>query len=86
MFLKLIDIKEIQLQKGDYFIQYTDGIDEAMNASKQEYGLDRFQKSLLENCNKSPEDLIKSVIEDINVFTGNIPQHDDITMIVFKIR
>jgi serine phosphatase RsbU (regulator of sigma subunit) len=86
MFLKLTDIKEIQLQKGDYFIQYTDGIDEAMNESRQEYGLERFQKSLLDNSNKSPEDLVKSVIEDIKEFTVNIPQHDDITMIVFRIR
>lgn len=86
MFLKLTDIKEIQLQKGDYFVQYTDGIDEAMNTANQEYGLERFQKSLLENSNKSPDDLVKAVIEDINAFTGNIPQHDDITMIVFKIQ
>ena len=86
MFLKLTDIKEIQLQKGDYFIQYTDGIDEAMNASSQEYGLERFQKSLLDNSKKAPDELIKSVVEDINAFTDNIPQHDDITMIVFRIR
>lgn len=85
MFLKLIDIKEIQLQRGDYFVQYTDGIDEAMNIASEEYGLERFQKSLLESSNKAPEDLIKSVIGDINAFTGNIPQHDDITMIVFRI-
>jgi serine phosphatase RsbU (regulator of sigma subunit) len=86
MFSKLTDIKEIQLQRGDYFVQYTDGIDEAMNAENQEFGLDRFMKSLTNNCNKSPEDLIKAVVKDINFFTQNIPQHDDITMIVFKIR
>jgi serine phosphatase RsbU (regulator of sigma subunit) len=86
MFSKLTDIKEIQLQKGDFFVQYTDGIDEAMNADNQEYGLDRFMKSLIDNCTKSPDDLIKAVVRDINLFTQNIPQHDDITMIVFKIR
>ena len=86
MFSKLTDIKEIQLQKGDYFIQYTDGIDEAMNSENQEFGLDRFLKSLIDNSTKSPDDLIKAVVRDINLFTQNIPQHDDITMIVFKIR
>jgi serine phosphatase RsbU (regulator of sigma subunit) len=86
MFSKTIEIKEAQLQKGDYFVQYTDGVDEAMDAKGNEFGHDRFQKALLANDGKTPQEMIKSVVKEINAFTGNIPQHDDITMIIFKIR
>ncbi len=85
-FTKSIDIKEIQLQKGDYFIQYTDGIDEAMDSNNNEFGLDRFEKVLLANEGRSPQDMIHSIVKEIEKFTGTIPQHDDITMIIFRIR
>ncbi len=84
-FSKAIDIKEFALQKGDYFVQYTDGVDEAMDADNNEFGLDRFQKTLLASEGKHPQDMIKSVIKEIDKFTGAIPQHDDITMIIFRI-
>ena len=86
MFSKSIDIKEVRLQKGDYFVQYTDGVYEAMDARHKEFGLERFQKTLLSNEGKHPQEMIKSVVKEINSFTGNIPQHDDITMIIIKIQ
>jgi serine phosphatase RsbU (regulator of sigma subunit) len=86
MFSKSVDIREARLQKGDYFVQYTDGVYEAMDARHKEFGLERFQKSLIENEGKNPQEMIKYIIKDINAYTGNIPQHDDITMIIFRIR
>jgi len=86
IFSRSIEIKEIQLQKGDYFIQYTDGVDEAMDSGNNEFGLDRFEKALMAHDGKTPQDMIQSIVKEIDKFTGNIPQHDDITMIIFRIR
>jgi serine phosphatase RsbU (regulator of sigma subunit) len=86
IFTRSIEIKEIQLEKGDYFIQYTDGVDEAMDSGNNEFGLDRFEKALLAHDGKTPQDMIQSIVKEIDKFTGNIPQHDDITMIIFRIR
>lgn len=85
-FSKSIDIKEVQLKQGDYFIQYTDGVDEAMDSNGNEFGLDRFKKALLANQGKNPQDMIQSLVNEINTFTGSIPQHDDITMIILRIN
>jgi len=82
----LTDIKEIKLQKGDCFIQYTDGVDEAMDSGRNEYGVERFHQALIANSGKSPQKIIDSVIQDLNRFTGKIPQHDDITLISLKIQ
>ncbi len=86
MFSKLTEIREVRLQKNDYFVLYTDGVDESMDASGNEYGLERFQKALLLNYGKHPEKIINAVINDIRNFTGTTPQHDDITMILLKIN
>jgi len=82
----LTEKKEVQLQKGDYFIQYTDGVDEAMDAKNNEFGVDRFHKALLDNYGKHPQQMIESVINTLNKFTGNVQQHDDITMIIIRIK
>lgn len=85
MFSRLTDVKVIQLQKGDYLVQYTDGVDEAMNAERDEYGLGRFQTCLLASAGKRPADMVQAVVKDIESFTGTLPQHDDITMIILRI-
>ena len=85
-FSSLIKVKKTQLKKGDYFIQFTDGVDEAMDADENEFGIERFHEALLENSGKSPEEMIEGVVRRINVFTGRIPQHDDITIIILRVK
>ncbi|MBN1531323.1 MAG: SpoIIE family protein phosphatase [Spirochaetes bacterium] len=85
VFDTLVEVKRGTLQKGSYFIQYTDGVVESMDSERNEYGEERFHGVLQANYGRSPEDIIGAVMEDINRFTGRIPQHDDITMIVLKI-
>lgn len=84
-FQKMTDTKSITLQKGDFFIQYTDGIVEAMDKDNNEYGEERFYEAIKRNSGKSPNDLIESIISDVSRFTGGIQQNDDITMIAIKI-
>jgi sigma-B regulation protein RsbU (phosphoserine phosphatase) len=85
IFSRHADIMEFRLQPGDYFIQYTDGVDESMDSRGNEYGIDRFKKALLQGAGKTPVKMIDGVIADIRAFTGATSQHDDITMIICKI-
>jgi len=57
-----------------------------MDSGNNEFGLDRFEKALMAHDGKTPQDMIQSIVKEIDKFTGNIPQHDDITMIIFRIR
>ena len=85
MFSRLIEVKEISLQSGDYLIQATDGVEEAMDAHNNEFGRERFYRVLRESYGKTPEQMIDSVVQALNNFTGSIPQHDDITMIALRV-
>lgn len=78
----------IQLEPGDKLFQYTDGVTEATNANNELYGMDRLEKVLNANTDKTPEELLPIVKKDIDEFVGIAPQFDDITMLslVFKAK
>lgn len=68
--------------KNDKLIFYTDGISEAMNSSKEEYGYDKLEKFLYNNLDKRPQELLNNLVADINKFTQETPQKDDITVLI----
>ncbi len=79
------ETREVNLHKGDYFIQYTDGVVEAMDARSNEFGEDAFYNALLVNHGGSPQKIIDGVIKTLNSFTGKMQQSDDITMVAVKL-
>ncbi|MFV1882905.1 MAG: PP2C family protein-serine/threonine phosphatase [Balneola sp.] len=77
---------EIQFQKGDLLVFFTDGVTEAMNPDQtEEYEEQRLIKCINKNRDKSSSGIMSAIIEDINRFSDNI-QYDDITMIVLKVN
>ncbi|MCM1261227.1 MAG: PP2C family protein-serine/threonine phosphatase [Butyrivibrio sp.] len=71
----------IQLSPGDKIFQYTDGVTEATNAAHELYGMERLTDILVKNTDKPPAMLLPTVKADIDAFTGDAPQFDDITML-----
>ena len=75
---------EIQLNKGDIVIFYTDGITEAENSNKEMFGLERLKEVSYNNKNKSPKELRKVILESINRFRKDYEQTDDLTFVILK--
>lgn len=71
----------IQLSPGDKIFQYTDGVTEATNEKNELYGMKRLTDILVQNTHKPPAKLLPAVKADIDLFVGNAPQFDDITML-----
>ncbi len=76
---------EIQLSVGDRVFLYTDGITEATNTENQLYGEDRLKELLNSSNDSEPQKLCETVRRDIDVFVGDAPQFDDITMVGFRL-
>jgi sigma-B regulation protein RsbU (phosphoserine phosphatase) len=77
----------IELQKNDFILTYTDGINEAIDPSdarEEEYGEERLRKVILKTRERSTRDLANAVLEDIREFTRNNLDSDDVTMLVLK--
>ena len=77
---------EMVLKSGDTLFVYTDGVAEATDAANMLYGTERMLVALNRNENANPEELLQNVKEDIDVFVGEAPQFDDITMLAFKVK
>ena len=77
---------EIQLEPGDALFVYTDGVPEATDANQEMYGTDRMLEVLNQNPYATPEELLANVKKSVDVFVGDAPQFDDLTMlnVVYK--
>lgn len=84
IFMSNLDEEQIEVQKGDVFTLYTDGFTEAMNDKQQFYSEERLVK-LIENNKELPAyELLDLILNDVNKFADNHPQHDDMTMLIIK--
>ncbi len=77
---------EIELEKGDTILVYTDGVVEATDKDKKLFGNKRLLESLNKESNLDPKALIGHVIEDVNAFVGDEKQFDDLTMMCIRIN
>ena len=74
-----------KLHTGDIIVAYTDGIVEALSESGQPYSKESLLKVIRDNHEKSGKDLTKLVKDDIKKFSGSATQHDDETLLLFKV-
>ena len=75
-----------QLEPGEVFLIYTDGVTEAMNEAGDLYGEPRLQASLRSLGGDSPEALVLAVLRDVRAFAGTAPASDDIAALACRWR
>lgn len=79
-----INCKELVLNSGDGLILYTDGVTEAINHSKEFYGIDRLCQVIEKNYFRSAEAIKDHIVYDLMEFINTAKIHDDITLLVIK--
>ena len=78
--------KKVKFHSGDVVFFCTDGITEAVNKDREQYGLEQFKNIAISNIDLNCNDLIKEIKEDISRFVGKAKQHDDQTLLLMKIK
>lgn len=76
----------IKTTEGDVMLFYSDGLTEAMNDRKTEFGIDKVKELLLTNSHKSAEEIKNEILSAIYKFRGYAEVHDDLTMIILKAK
>ncbi|MEM7114759.1 MAG: SpoIIE family protein phosphatase [Chloroflexota bacterium] len=76
--------RTITLHPNDTLLCYTDGVTEAMNTDRDEYGLQRLQLAAAHAQHQSVDQIIETITADIQDYVGATPQSDDITLVVLK--
>ena len=69
---------------GDVFLFYTDGISEAMNVQKEEFGEHRLVDLMNQVDHQNAQHICEDIIHNVHHFVNDEPQHDDITMVILR--
>jgi sigma-B regulation protein RsbU (phosphoserine phosphatase) len=78
------DTRSETFEEGDIIVFYTDGINEAMDVDKEEFSIEKLEEIILREKDKSAPAILKIILDEVNEFVGDAPQHDDTTLIVLK--
>lgn len=80
------DNKTVQLELGDKVLFYSDGLTEATDKNKQEYGQDKLESFLKENYNLNSTELNNAIKEDLFNHIGyGSKLMDDTTLLVMEL-
>ena len=81
-----VDYKQakVKLNPGDMIIMFSDGITEMRNPEKEEYGLDKVLRMMIDHNNLNADEFVNMLVDDVDEFRGEASPHDDMTVLLFK--
>ncbi|MFH1195297.1 MAG: SpoIIE family protein phosphatase [bacterium] len=86
IFEKTLEEITIVPECGDMFILYSDGLTEAMNDAKVQFGEEALKKIITKHADKSVDEIRNRIVDAIIFFRGSTPQYDDLTMLLLKAK
>jgi len=76
----------VQLERGDLLVAYTDGVTEARNGDDQEFGEERLRAIVNVSANVRAQELSERIVQSVRAWCGDVPPHDDLTLVVMRVR
>ena len=74
------------MARGDLLTLYTDGIVEAVGPRGEEFGEKRLLEILERGRNGPLEEIVADVLGQVARWTGGAPPHDDVTLVLGRVR
>lgn len=78
--------RQTRLNPGDVVVIYTDGVTEAVNADNEMFSDERLEELVKQSVSLSAEQIKQRILDEVISFTSGLPQGDDITLIVLKMK
>jgi phosphoserine phosphatase RsbU/P len=75
-------VGSVTLAPGDTIVMYTDGVNEALSVTMQEFGDARLQHLLAQHAGDTADHMLEAVRDAVHTFSHGAPQSDDITLVV----
>jgi sigma-B regulation protein RsbU (phosphoserine phosphatase) len=76
---------QVQLQPGDTLLLYTDGIPEAIDTQRKEFGSERLGQLMVQYADLPAGEIITSLRQELARFTIDRPLIDDIALVACKV-
>ena len=76
--------RTVSIGPGDVIVMYTDGVTESINAKEELFGEERLYAIIKENARLSSPEILERILTAVQEYAGDMPQFDDITLLVIK--
>jgi sigma-B regulation protein RsbU (phosphoserine phosphatase) len=76
-----VTAETLDLQAGETFVLFTDGVSEAFDPDQQLLGEDRLLEHLAKEPGRTAEETTRSVLEAVRRHAAGAKQSDDITVV-----
>jgi sigma-B regulation protein RsbU (phosphoserine phosphatase) len=76
----------LQLQKDDLLIAFTDGVSEPENEYEEMFGEERLIELVQQQFHRSDEEIMQSVVDAVQKWTGTPEMQDDLTLLIVRKR
>jgi len=84
LFRRTISVERLTLKQEDMLVIYTDGITEAMNPAREQFGEGRLLAGIKKHGHLSAQEFATELDREIHEFTAGALQNDDITLVAIK--
>ncbi len=72
---------EIGFKPGDVVVLFTDGLCEAADSEKEQFGYKGIEKVMREKAGSSPEEIVSALFEAVAAHAKGMPAYDDTTIV-----
>jgi len=76
--------RTIPIGPDDLVVMYTDGVTESINSREELFGEDRLREIIRNNAGLPAREILDRILSAVQEFAGDMPQFDDITLLVIK--
>ncbi len=76
---------DISFENGDVFLLFSDGVTEASDSAREQFGIDRLLDYVCRNAALGPEPLVAAVRSAVATFTGSDQPSDDLTCVAIEV-
>lgn len=84
LFQKFLKPLKLKLEQNDMLVFYSDGVIEAMNEENQEFGYEQLERVIIDGLQRSSDDIVKMIYDEVIKHQNEMKQIDDITIIALK--
>jgi sigma-B regulation protein RsbU (phosphoserine phosphatase) len=80
----LLDEQRLTLAPGSLLLIYTDGVNEAMDADGQQFGLERLRRVLQTSSQVDAQGICEAVYHAVRAHCGAAPPNDDVLLVALQ--
>ncbi len=78
--------RRLTFGSGDLLVMYTDGVTDAVNPEREDFGQERLERLVKASAGLSADAVTQRIIDEVNAFRREARLNDDLTLVVLRAK